>query len=72
MMFADADWLESESVAAPSDVSIASNSVHSADVTTDVMKSHHSRHHHSTGVIHDTAKSQIKVHRPKLRDFIYK
>jgi hypothetical protein len=72
MMFADADWLETENVAAPSDVSIASNSVQSADVTKDVMKSHHSRHYHSTGVIHETAKSQIKVYRPNLRDFFFK
>jgi hypothetical protein len=66
MMFADADWLNSESFTTPSKVSRGSNSVQSADVTKDVMKSHHSRHYHSTGVIHETAKSQIKVHRSKF------
>jgi hypothetical protein len=61
MMFADADWLYSERVATPFDVSIASVSGQCADVTKDVMKSHHRGHYHSTGVIHETAKSHIKV-----------
>jgi len=61
MMFADADWLYLKSAATPLDVSIASISGQCADVTKDAMKSHHTGHYNSTGVIHETAKSQVKV-----------
>jgi len=61
MMFADADWLYLKSAATPLDVSIASISGHCADVTKDAMKSHHAGRYNSTGVIHETAKSQVKV-----------
>jgi hypothetical protein len=61
MMFADADWLYLNSVATPLDGSIASISGQCADVTKDAMKSHHAGHYHSTGVIHETARSQVKV-----------